>query len=274
MRGHDEQGGTQPHIPAADGDTEAGQLLAAQPPLATVSAHTFVCRWTTASDPAALRCDDGETYVVKASHPGRPEVSRMMIADHVVGRLGELLEAPVPSVALVEVPAPLIAAQPEMSGWSSGVAHGSRFIENTTEREGLSFVDAPANRERFARLAILFGWTQGSDQQFIYEKTVHLVYSHDHGHFFPGGPQWTEASLLAALHNAQTDQALVQGCNLNAQEIAAAVARLQATTVQQIEVVVTGVPAVWGITAGERTALREFLVQRRASLTGQPGLPP
>jgi hypothetical protein len=265
MTENGDQEATDPQDPAAPaGDSEPAVPPPAQQP-AIISAHTFIHRWTTASDPAALKCDDGHTYVVKARHNGRPDISRMMIADHVVGRLGRLTGAPVPDVALVDVPAALIAAQPEIASYAPGVAHGSRYIDNTTEREGLSHSSEPLNRQRFARLSVLFGWTSGSDQQFIYEKAARpRVYSHDHGHFL-GGPNWSAASL-AGSHNAVLDQSLVHGCNLTAAEIAEAMTRLQGVTPEEISEVVSGVPAEWGITAAERAALVEFLRRRRESL--------
>jgi hypothetical protein len=56
--------------------------------------------------------------------------------------------------------------------------------------------DVPDNRPRFAALAVLYGWIPAGDAQLIYRQTVsHLVYSVDHGHFFPGGPNWTLAGL-------------------------------------------------------------------------------
>jgi hypothetical protein len=156
-----------------------------------------------------------------------------------------------------------------MAHYVAGVAHGSRFIDDTTEREALSHTNQPQNRERFARLSVLFGWTHGSDQQFIYEKRApHRVYSHDHGHFFPGGPNWS-AAQLAANPNADLDPALVQGCNLTVQEITEALARLQAVSLAQITDVVAAVPASWGILDPERAALTEFLVKRREALLTQ-----
>jgi hypothetical protein len=268
MDGNGDHGGAEPHQPAEAG----GQPPEAAPPPAphpvAIRAHTFVQRWGSASDPAALMCDDGNVYVVKAGHNGRPDISRMMIADHVVGRVGQLLEAPVPPVAFIDVPAELVAAQQELANFVPGIAHGSRYIPNTTEREGLSHVAEPANRPRFARLAVLFGWAHGADHQFIYVKGMPpLVYSHDHGHFFPGAPNWTAASF--AQHNATLDANIANGCNLTPAEIADAIARLNAVAPANLNEVVDGVPAAWAITPDERAAMVAFLTMRRAALIAQ-----
>jgi hypothetical protein len=269
MTGNGDQEGIEPHDPAVNGEPEP--IPAPAPPLAAIRAHTFIQRRATVSAPVDLRCDDGRTYVVKARQANRPEVARMMIADHVVGRAGRLLGAPVPDVAFIDVPAELVMAQAELANLIPGIAHGSRFIDNTSERDVLSHVAEPDNRTRFALLAVLYGWAHAADHQFIYEKTPpHRVYSHDHGHFFPPGPQgaphWSSASL-ASHHNADLDMALVQGCTLTLEEIDVAIARLRNIVPADIQAVVAGVPADWDITDVERAALIEFLTSRRDALT-------
>src|SRR2546425_5181788 len=210
-------------------------------PAAALRAHTFVRNWGSASDPVALLCDGGEVYVVKARHNGRPEIARMMVAERVVCSIGRVLGAPVPEVAFVEVPAELVAAQPELANFISGIAHGAKFIANTTERDGINHAAEAENRVRFARLAVLFGWAHGADHQFIYEKTPpHRVYSHDHGHFLPGGPNWSVASLTQ--HDAHLDAVIAGGCNLTPVEINEAIVHLKGVVPADIERVVAGVP--------------------------------
>lgn len=44
----------------------------------------------------------------------------------------------------------------------------------------------------------LYDWCWGADDQWLYcETDDRKLYSHDHGHFLPGGPDWSEATLLA-----------------------------------------------------------------------------
>ena len=265
--------------PAAPAAADPAPAAAADPPptpaaLQPIRATAYIRNWGSASDPAALKCDDGHTYVVKARHAARPDIARMMVAERVVISLGHLLAAPVPPIALIDVPQDLIAAQPQLQTWTSGEAHGSRFIENTTERAALSHTQESVNRTRFARLAVLFGWAQASDHQFIYEKTdPHRVYSHDHGHFFNGGPGWSDNSLATA-PAATIDAVLVQGCTLTADEINDAIGRLRDVTTQEVAEIVDGVPAVWGITDAERVALRENLLRRREELLAAHPPPP
>ncbi|MBR8828982.1 MAG: hypothetical protein DSM107014_13965 [Gomphosphaeria aponina SAG 52.96 = DSM 107014] len=46
-------------------------------------------------------------------------------------------------------------------------------------------------------LATLYGWTNANDHQFLFKKTPpRLIYSVDHGHFFPNPPHWSLDDLL------------------------------------------------------------------------------
>jgi hypothetical protein len=158
---------------------------------APIKATTYLQKWPSHSQPVALMCEGGSKYVVKALQANRvAEMGRVLVNDHVTARLGTLVRAPVPQCALIDVPAELIANQPEMSHLMAGIAHGSQFVENVTERAGFEHANVLENRPRFALLAVLFGWIGAQDHQFVYSKTApQLVYSVDHGHFFPGGGQ-------------------------------------------------------------------------------------
>jgi hypothetical protein len=167
---------------------------------------------------------------------------------------------------LIDVPAELIANQPEMSHMMAGVAHGSQFVENVTERAGFEHAAIPENRPRFALLAALFGWIGAQDHQFVYSKTLpQLVYSVDHGHFFPGGPAWTEASLAAA-PQSQPDTQITNACNTTQSELHQALHALSAVDDEALISIVSLPPNEWGLTMEDRIALVNFLRRRRAEL--------
>ena len=238
-----------------------------------VRAETYLRSWPSHSKPVALMCEGGGKYVVKALQANRiAEMGRVLVNDQIVARLGELIQASVPHVALIDVPAELIAHQPEMSHMMAGVAHGSQFVENVTEREVLAHVAIPENRPRFALLAILFGWIGAQDHQFVYSKSApELVYSVDHGHFFPGGPAWTELSLAGA-PQPQPDIQITNACNTTQPELHQAIRTLAAVGDEALVSVVSLPPDEWGLTMGDRVALLNFLKNRRAGLLAM--LPP
>jgi hypothetical protein len=74
------------------------------------------------------------------------------------------------------------------------VFHASHWIPDC-EDSGEINLQSVHEKFRFALLAILYGWLQAQNRQFLYEKPSKLVYSHDHGHFFPNGPNWKRSDL-------------------------------------------------------------------------------
>lgn len=226
-----------------------------------VHARTFLRDFHTYSHPVVLACDDGREYVIKGRQAGRAIVN-----DQVIGRLGLVIGAPVGIVTLVNVPQELIAVEPSMQHMPSGVSHGCLWIPGCTERAWLEHALQPENRSRFALLAVLYGWVYASDHQVIYENMPpHLVHSVDHGHFLPGGPNWTVAGLWAAAA-ARPEGIIVQGCGLTAIDMRSACQELRKATDPVIAEAVAVPPDDWGMIMDERIALAEYLARRRDEL--------
>jgi len=247
--------------PAPDWRRLIGEAAANRP--APVIAETFIRKWQSASQPVRLRCADGNNYVVKGRQMGR-----MAFTDHVAARLGRAIGAPVPeAVALVDVPQELIAANPvEMAHMQPGVGHGTKMIDDTSDRLAIQRNNEAYNKPRFALLAVFFGWLGGSDTQYIYSTNdPYLVYSVDHGHFFPNGPNWTMASLAAA-PAAVVQPDIVQQCGLTAAEHSTACTGLTAVEPEQIAGAIGICPDDWGVDEPERIALAEYLHRRRAEI--------
>jgi hypothetical protein len=234
---------------------------------APIKATTYLQTWQSHSKPVALMCEGGGKYVVKALQMNRvAEMGRVLVNDQIVARLGELIGASVPRVAFIDIPVELIANQAQMSHMMAGIAHGSQFVENVTEREGFLYAAIPENRPRFALLAVLFGWIGAQDHQFVYSKTApQLVYSVDHGHFFPGGPVWTEQSLAAATH-PQPDTQITNSCNATQEELHLALRALSAVPDEALISIVALPPDEWGLTMEDRITLFEFFTERRSEL--------
>ncbi|SRR6266568_127189 len=233
---------------------------------ASINAHTFNKKWGTASQPALLECDDGSMYVVKGK-----QNRRMIANEQIVAHLGRLLAAPVPEVAYVDVPQELIARQPQLAHFQAGVGHGSEFVTDCGDAVGIQYVDGE-NKPRFAKLAVLYGWVFPQNQQFIYEMAApHLVYSTDHGHFFPNGPDWTPAHLPQA-GVATPDQALVGPCHLSQDELRTAAAPLVGLQDQAIARAVAAPLDEWGIAMDDRVAVATYLARRRGEILAALGL--
>lgn len=223
-----------------------------------VRATTFRKAWSSASRPVLVLCDDGEEYVVKGSQAGR-----MIFNDHVAATLGAAIGAAVGLPRLVDLPAALIGLQPEMAHLTPGLAHGTRWIPGSTERESIQYTGVPENRSRFAALAVLYGWLGAGDHQFIYEAAApNRVTSVDHGHFFPGGPDWTAASLATA-PPPTLDSVIETACHLTPEEVEGPKLALSAVSDAYIAVAVGRPPSAWNASRSERLALAAYLATRR-----------
>jgi hypothetical protein len=151
-------------------------------PPRVLRALTPVQRLQGLTRPAVADCDDDHRYVIKGRQAMRP-----LIADQVVGRLGAIIGAPVPDVQLVEVPSELIMPGSFFEHFEAGISHGVRFVEKCSDSWYVQYVTDEGNMERFAALAVLYGWTDPEDRQFLYLTTApHRVFSADHGAFFSG----------------------------------------------------------------------------------------
>lgn len=236
-------------------------IRAAEPVQATsVVARTPLARVGGISGAAIMECDNGRRYVVKGH-----QVGRALVADHVVGRLGAKLGAPVPEVALVEVPSELIVEGSYVAHFHPGVGHGSVFVPDVRDSRYVAFRDEPENAERFARLAVMYGWTLCDDRQFVYRtKPPRLVYSFDHGAFF-GGPDWSTDSL-GATGKAEPDAWLVAEAAVSTGALRTAVERLRDISDEDIASVVAGPPSSWDIDMDGRATLAHHLARGRDEL--------
>lgn len=212
-------------------------------------------------NPVVLGCSDGEDYVVKA--PKNAELARAVCSEQVIGRLAATLSAPVPAAKVVIIPQSLVDAHADLADIPAGAAHGSRYLPQTSKmRQGIKHVDLPANRQRFALLAILYGIAGVAvEHQFFYADETKLVWSFDHGHFFPGGPNWTMATLAAG-KPATPDRRIVKGCGLTAEELQVAASSLDGVSEESIAQAVAAPDIAWGLDDGERVALVQHLATR------------
>lgn len=228
----------------------------------TVSATTHLKTFGGMSAAAAFQCSDGEKYVFK--HPG---LKRALVAEHVVGRLGQHMGAPCMDVYYGEVPQALIQLDPSLARFKGGLSHATKFVDGLREGRGRPehFV-APINRARFAYLAILYPWLHAADHQLLYELVPpNLVYSHDHGLFFPGSQTWTAATIIGQTTTAATDP-FFDPIALSAEEKAAAIKALEDLTPSDIDTAVSGARIEWGVTDQDLSALGSRLKQRRIDL--------
>lgn len=224
-----------------------------------------------AARPVFGRGIDKQEYVIKGQQAGR-----QIINDQIIARLGQAMGAPVAEPRIVEIDEELVD-DPEFSYLTPGTAHGVIFIPDCSDdREPVQYIKQPENRSRFALLAVLYGWVKAHDQQFIYKTArPNLVFSVDHGHFFPSGPNWTIATLRDTLKQTPqppADELLSSKCKFSNEEIVTALEHLQAITEQKIIQAVASPPKQWQITIEERVVLVEYLMTRQHRILSNDNL--
>ncbi len=218
----------------------------------------------TASKPVRARDVSGDIYILKGVQAGR-----QIFNDQVVAQLGTLLGAPVAQPFIADVDA-MLTSDPDESQFSyfqPGLAHASLFIhECKDDRDIRRYQGQPENRDRFARLSVLYGWVGAADRQFIYKKQYpNHVYSVDHGNFFPQGPEWTIEDLIQA-PEAMLDPEIIKICNFEKAELQGAITALSNLCEHKILQAIARPPTEWGITIKERVIVVDYLVRRRQEL--------
>lgn len=247
----------------ADPDWRA-LIESASAPGEDVTGVTFVRKWPTYSQPVAVGCDDGSTYVVKALRNNH-DMSKSIFNERVVGTLGRLLGAPIPELRLVELPQELIDAEPEMQHMLAGVAHGSSLVPNCSDRlPNIAEPNGKRNKKAYARLGLLYGWVPAGDHQLVSTlDAARDLYSVDHGHFFAGGPDWTDATLAAAAPPAVDAQFAPYVAENDLEE---ALDDFRSVDNEAIASAVASAPDSWGVPIDERVTVAKYLATRRDTL--------
>jgi hypothetical protein len=225
-----------------------------------VKAVTFMQKYGSASRPVVVTCDDGSVYVIKGAHN-----MRTLVSEHVVGRLGQLMDAPVGEVCFGEITDEFKAIEPQLGDVAAGIGHATRWVPNCSDRAGIDQMHHAYNRQRFARLQVLYSWALAGDHQLIYSKVdPFVVYSVDHGHFLHGTTGWSAASLRQ-VGPVMLDPFFTM-CGLPDTALHDAKEALERVTEEEIHDITLGPPGAWGVTADDRAALKEYLLARRLAL--------
>jgi len=174
----------------------------------TVCAVEFVRPMRGASRPHLVRCDDGESYVVKFRN--NPQHVRVLANEMLAARLATLIRLPVPPAAFVEVPTALVRQFPPLDLSSSGsttkqdcgagLHFGSRYPGTAAETQVVDFLPdrllrRVANLESVFPGALVFDkWTCNCDgRQLVFHRSaadaVYSAWLIDHGFCFNDG-EW------------------------------------------------------------------------------------
>lgn len=246
-----------------ESDEERWERLLREATLGTpVVAQSFVKAWPTFSRPVSIEGDDGHSYVVKGLRTDQPAMPHAITTERTAGLLGQALGAPVPDVVLVDVSG-LVAVEPAMAHMIPGVVHGTRELDHCSERLAVTAPGTDRNKKVFAGLAVLYGWFQAADHQLVATMDPPGdVYSVDHGHFLPGGPTWSAATLLSASPPAPDPNFAPHTRPADLEEVARRLEQIDDRGIAQA----LGQPTSWGVPLADRVALGQYLSSRRVKM--------
>jgi hypothetical protein len=209
---------------------------------------------------------DGKTYWVKMPH--NVQGPRALVSEQIVTACGRLIGAPVCITTLIQIPAEFDGDVLENGTvLRAGISHASLDVANGSMEKHFAplYREQDDNRRRHAGYFALFDWCWGEDMQWIYDLSAdRRTYSHDHGHFLPGGPNWTLGSLEKNVAFPHEIDQLAQG--LDQGELVRMAYVLDNLDRETIQTIIKGVPTEWGVAAADLEAVGWFLERRRAGV--------
>jgi hypothetical protein len=210
-----------------------------------------------------VRADDGARYWLKDQ--ASPQGDRLGTTEQVVGRLGRLIGARVCEPTLVDVPQELEGEVEPGRTLPAGWSHGSKHVDDVRETRVLENRKDDDNRVHHAGFFALHDWLGGSDAQWLICGSENNAYwSHDHGLYLAGGPQWTAEQL-----EAQKDAPFVMpgdASDLDADELERVAVAIEDATQQQLEAELAKLPPDWPVTDDELSGVVNFAIHRRTAV--------
>lgn len=233
-----------------------------------VSLEIAVClQQSTAGQSGAFlaQATDGNKYWVKPRN--NLQGPQVCYTELVVSRLGELIDAPVCTVRPIRISA-------DFAGWEFrpghvlevGTGSASQHVPGVIEERDLLHRTDDNNASRHVGVLALAAWLGGLDQQWLYASPDNRTFSHDHGHFLPGGPSWTPESLQQAIVEPPSlPGAIPHGHGgLDATTIEHTYETLvQHVTQEAIAIAVSAYPGSWAISLAHRATLAYYADSRR-----------
>lgn len=206
---------------------------------------------------------DGEVYWIKQS--ANRQSTRVPVTEQLVSGVGRLIGAPVCETRLINIPAEFDGETLDNGTiLASGIAHASRDVAVCSFEKWYEphFRSQDDNRRRHAGYFALYDWCWGDDMQWLYDlQDDRKTYSHDHGHFLPGAPDWTIGTLANSAdlpHELDADSV-----GLDDHELLRIADRLESLTQRELSNVFVRIPLQWSVTDRELAAAGAFFDYRR-----------
>jgi len=208
----------------------------------------------------AVGDDDARYWVKPLNNLQNP---RVCVNEQIIGRLAPRLGTLSPVVRTMRIRSSFVGWEFRPGhGLQEGIAHACAEVSGAIESRVLDRREKDDNTQHHAEVTALYDWFFGNDSQWLFNANEQeRCYSHDHGHYFPGGPAWSAANLEAQV---DVEQALPYAGGPFPKDVVAIIAdRIEAVTRDDIIAALAMIPAPWPVTDAELETVG-FFVERRA----------
>lgn len=220
------------------------------------------------SEPHQFRCDDGLAYMVKASN--NPQKGRVLLNEAIGGLALDWLGVHHPAPAIVDLPAELLAASPGAKfgngeTLAAGLSYGSEYIHS--EPQGTVPADQLMNLSDIAGTMVFDTWIKNGDgrqYRLCATKDDPRKYEFlpvDQGHSM--AHDWT-ADAIKQQCGAQQVSLAPEIRSLNGSDVRPYIDRLKTFDEATADHIISQVPGAWFKGDDERTAVKDYLIQRAA----------
>lgn len=216
----------------------------------------------TASSPFLALASDGQEWWVK---PPRAQLKRALVTEYVVGQAGQLIDAPVCDVTIIDIPKSLLPwefrpGEQLPTGYGSATRNLTGVV--TEIRSSLSRRGDDDNARRHGGAYALVDWCFGDDLQWLLHTSDQWsLYSHDHGWYLPpGGPDWSLERLRATADQPRTVPGSSAG--LDRAHLDRLADNLDNVNREALQKIMIDVPTSWPVTDAELECLGWYLEHR------------
>jgi hypothetical protein len=247
-----------------------------------VRAVEFVRRMRGASQPCLLRCNDGDSYVVKFQN--NPQHARVLANEMLASRLAQLVSLPVAAPAFVEVSHRLIDGNPQLTfqvgdhreSFAPGIQFGSRFPGSPNRTLVVDFLPDRLLRRVQNLEAVFLGalvfdkWTGNVDgRQVIFHRSAdhegspYSVAMIDQGFCFNDGDWTFRDSPIQGIYPRRLVYENVRGLR----SFEPLLSQIENLSPGDLEGCTLGIPTDWcEPDPGQLGRLMEILYERRRTL--------
>jgi hypothetical protein len=219
------------------------------------------------SRPFLVLGSDNRQYWVKALN--NPQSPRVPVNEQIVGRVGALIGAPVCGASIIRIPA-TIAGWQVTPGYvlAEGLAHASLAEEPVTQIGALQYRTDDDNVTRHVAILALSDLCWGEDLQWLVKSSdENRYFSHDHGYYFPQGPNWTRADLEANVDVAH--ELADNGAHITLAAARSVANAVESVTREALANAIAGVPQSWLVSDEELETIGYFIEERASQVAAR-----